>query len=138
MTNRNMTPLEKEADTLRQAIEEQEYLRKTRKDARSFPLGVVLVVMAALSFLSHIILGWEPGLWVGIACVAAYIVGAALRDKGLFFTYQKWAFVIDAVVVGVMLWNGDHDIQFLAKLLIGLHVLAALLYGVVFFLFADE
>lgn len=136
MTNRNMTPLEKEADNLRQAIEEREYLRKTRKDARSFPLGVILVVMAAVSFLASII--WTPGLWVGIACVVAYVIGAATRDKGPFFTYQKWAFVIDAVVIGVMLWNGDHDIPFLAKLLIGLHALVAVLYGVVFFLFADE
>ena len=127
---RMKTPLEHESDQIREALAEKDYRRKLWKPTPSFPLGVVLVLSAAVAFMFGYV-------WVGAGLVAVYVFCTAFIEPRLFFQYQGIGVFIDIAVLIASIIKNDFGV-WLLYVFAGTHVLVALLFGLVYFLFAEE
>lgn len=121
------TPVEHEAEMLREAIAEKEYRRSLQKPVASFPAGWLLIILAVLAFIFD-----KQLIAIGLICIFTYF--AARSDWTLFFNYQLVAVAADFAILIASVYSNDVGLH-LFRIFLLFHVCMALLYDIVFFLF---
>jgi hypothetical protein len=124
---KNEGRLHHEAERIREELAAKEYRCSLQKPERSFPIGWILIILAAGALFFG-----KP--WIGWGLVAVFTFFAARSDWTLFFRYQLLAVVADVAILIAATYNNDIGIWIL-HFFVFCHVGMALIYDVVFFLF---
>lgn len=124
------SPLEHEADMIREALAEKEYRRASWRPEKSFPLGVVLIGLAIAAFVFDY-------KWIGMAFVSVYVFCTAYLEPSLFWAYQRVALSLDAAILIASIIKDGFGLWVLWFMAFT-HVIMALLFAIVYFIFAEE